>query len=66
MDIFTDFLYPTWGSAKFVTLNSETFPSMKEGIPLDALPKTFRDSALVTRKFNIRYLWTDSLYRNRG
>jgi len=31
------------------------------GIPLNTLPKTFRESIIFTRLLGIRYLWIDSL-----
>ncbi|KAH8763043.1 hypothetical protein F5883DRAFT_646219 [Diaporthe sp. PMI_573] len=30
-------------------------------IPLESLPKTFRDAVLVTRELGLRFLWIDSL-----
>ena len=32
-----------------------------DGIPLRAIPQSFKDAMLVTRKLGVRYLWIDSL-----
>ncbi|KAF4448953.1 hypothetical protein F53441_7722 [Fusarium austroafricanum] len=39
----------------------DNLKSLKESIPFDKLPKTFRDAVTVTRGLNTRYLWIDSL-----
>ncbi|KAF4337521.1 serine threonine kinase [Fusarium beomiforme] len=39
----------------------DTLKSLKEAIPFDKLPRTFRDAVTVTRGLNIQYLWIDSL-----
>jgi hypothetical protein len=51
-----------WGDRKPFTLNSETQFALAEGINMMALPKTFQDAILVTRRLQIQYLWIDSLY----
>jgi hypothetical protein len=39
----------------------ENIESLKQHIPFDELPRTFRDAVTVTRALNVRYLWIDSL-----
>jgi hypothetical protein len=34
---------------------------MKQGIPLDTLPKTFQEAIAITRHLNQKFLWIDSL-----
>jgi hypothetical protein len=38
-----------------------TCPCHLHGIPLHQLPKTFKESILLTRSLNIKYIWIDSL-----
>lgn len=33
----------------------------KEGIPWSLLSRTFQDAITVTRKFQVQYIWIDSL-----
>jgi hypothetical protein len=40
----------------------DNFPSHHRTITFGALPKTFRDSIIFTRKLGVRFLWIDSLY----
>jgi hypothetical protein len=42
-------------------LLKENSDELKAGRLIDHLPQTFRDAVEVTRKFNIHYLWVDSL-----
>jgi hypothetical protein len=42
-------------------LLKENSDELKAGILTDHLPQTFSDAVEVTRKFNIHYLWIDSL-----
>ncbi|KAK8040027.1 hypothetical protein PG993_008438 [Apiospora rasikravindrae] len=53
-----------WGrlrnEEKYCT-TQETIASVRERIPFDRLPKTFRDAVAVTRQLGIRYLWIDSI-----
>jgi hypothetical protein len=51
-----------WGDIKPFTLNAETQSALARGINVTALPKTFQDAILVTRRLRIQYLWIDSLY----
>lgn len=50
-----------WGGAKIYQLASSTYESLRIGIALDVLPKSFKDAILITRKLGYRYLWVDSL-----
>lgn len=52
-----------WGPPESITtqLNDQTYEEYKKGIPVAALPKTFFDAVVFTRKFGQRYLWIDSL-----
>ncbi|KAF4634739.1 hypothetical protein G7Y89_g3367 [Cudoniella acicularis] len=43
------------------TLLSTNIESLREGLPLEKLTKTFRDSLAVTRALGIDYIWIDSL-----
>jgi len=46
-----------WGEKQPFKLTKETYSILQEGISLESLPKTFRDAILVTRNFQVRYLW---------
>ncbi len=50
-----------WGDATFIKLLKKNSDDLKAGILINHLPQTFRDAVEVTRKFNIHYLWIDSL-----
>ena len=50
-----------WGKERLLTTTKDTFDDRCKQIPLSSLPKTFQDAVLVVRKFNVRYLWIDSL-----
>jgi hypothetical protein len=51
-----------WGKtrSKYLT-KTQTISSNKDGIPVDALPRTFQDAIHIARALDIRYLWIDSL-----
>ncbi|KAH7009334.1 heterokaryon incompatibility protein-domain-containing protein [Macrophomina phaseolina] len=40
---------------------SSTITEREKGIPLNIMPKNFRDAILVTRRLGLQYLWIDSL-----
>ncbi|KUJ16587.1 uncharacterized protein LY89DRAFT_571485, partial [Mollisia scopiformis] len=40
---------------------NETLEDRKQGIPVEDLPKTYRDAIMVTRGLKLRYLWIESL-----
>lgn len=50
-----------WGSSQPLRTLQENIDAHKRSIPIDVLPKTFRDAVAVTKFFDIRYLWIDSL-----
>lgn len=61
-----------WGGAKVLqTLMGDppgtpngrtgTFSQFQSSIPIQSMPKTFRDAVQVTRKLRFRYIWIDSL-----
>ncbi|KAF2855128.1 HET-domain-containing protein [Plenodomus tracheiphilus IPT5] len=50
-----------WGGEVALTTTTKNIDVRQRGIPLDSMPKTFRDAVFVTRKLGIRYLWIDSL-----
>lgn len=49
-----------WGGHRGLT-TSATYKNYCNEIPLDSLPRTFRDAIKVTRSFGCRFLWLDSL-----
>ncbi len=49
-----------WGTNTFRTTQSN-LPERMRNIPWDELPKTFQDAIVVSRLFDVRYLWIDSL-----
>jgi hypothetical protein len=51
-----------WGDSQPLRLTRTTATSLKTGIQLTELPKTFRDTIYVARKMQVQYLWIDSLY----
>ena len=50
-----------WGGSSPVVTTSSTLDAMQQGIPINNLPKTFKEAVAVTRILGIRYLWIDSL-----
>jgi hypothetical protein len=50
-----------WGKAQPLTTTSVTLEEHLRGIPVATLPQTFRDAIYLTRKFQLQYLWIDSL-----
>jgi hypothetical protein len=50
-----------WGTIKIVKTTTQTIASFKTEVPLDQLPKTFRDAVDICRSLGIIYLWIDSL-----
>ena len=51
-----------WGQKQPIMLTKESKSMLQDGVPVSALPKTFRDAIFVTRLLGIRLLWIDSLY----
>ena len=50
-----------WGSKPVISLSQTNFESLKSGISISDLPKTFQDSITVAGWFQCKYLWIDSL-----
>lgn len=52
-----------WGDPKLMTakLTAHTLASYQKRLHFDALPKTFQDAVVYTRRLGIQYLWIDSL-----
>lgn len=51
-----------WGSdSNFVTLTTGNLDGFRKGIPMDILPKSFRDAVFICNELSIRYIWIDSL-----
>lgn len=50
-----------WGEAIFLKLIKTTFPMLRQGIPFEDLPATFRDAVNVCRELGVQYIWIDSL-----
>lgn len=50
-----------WGGSQPTILTTNTEASLRAGISIGSLPKTFREAIEVCRKFGIRYIWIDSV-----
>ena len=50
-----------WGLKPILTLTAQTANSLKQGVPVALLPRTFRDALDVIAWFDIQYIWIDSL-----
>lgn len=51
-----------WGSEpSFLTLKTDNIDSFRKGIPINTLPKSFRDAVFICDRLSIRYIWIDSL-----
>ncbi|KID86493.1 HET domain-containing protein [Metarhizium guizhouense ARSEF 977] len=51
-----------WGDQGMpIRTTTSSLDQLRQGIPLESLPPTFRDAALVTRRMGSKYLWIDSL-----
>ncbi|PSN60035.1 HET-domain-containing protein [Corynespora cassiicola Philippines] len=50
-----------WGDTQPARLLAETERVLRQGFDIYDLPRTFRDAILVCRKFNVPFLWIDSL-----
>lgn len=51
-----------WGSKPVISLSQSNIESLKRGIPIRALPRTFQDAVVVASWFQCQYLWIDSLF----
>jgi hypothetical protein len=50
-----------WGLKPIFSLRKAILDDLLERIPVEKLPKTFRDAMLITMKLGIHYIWIDSL-----
>ncbi|KAE9377509.1 hypothetical protein N431DRAFT_434738 [Stipitochalara longipes BDJ] len=50
-----------WGGMEPIQLTAENEVSLRAGVSIDYLPKTFRDAIYITKRFSVSYLWIDSL-----
>ncbi|KAF8846453.1 HET-domain-containing protein [Acephala macrosclerotiorum] len=50
-----------WGLSHRITTTKENIAKHRGGIPINQLPKTFREAVFIARELGIRYLWIDSL-----
>lgn len=53
-----------WGTAKKqgrMCLSQSTFNTIRTGLPLGSLPKTYVDAIRVTARLGIQYIWIDAL-----
>lgn len=51
-----------WGSGpNFITLSTSNLDDFRKGIPINALPQSFRDAIVICNRLCIRYIWIDSL-----
>ncbi|KAH8654616.1 heterokaryon incompatibility, partial [Tricladium varicosporioides] len=50
-----------WGGGNNFKLQAGNLKHLKSEIPLDQLPRTFRDAMVITKVLGYRYLWIDSL-----
>jgi len=50
-----------WGASQPLTLQSATVATLEQGVDIDHLPKTLRDSILVTAEVGLNYIWIDAL-----
>jgi hypothetical protein len=50
-----------WGPSGSVKTTTATLGAHQMALPLENLPPLFRDAIFLTRHFNYRYLWIDSL-----
>ncbi|KAL0935434.1 heterokaryon incompatibility protein [Colletotrichum truncatum] len=50
-----------WGQTPSILLLTSTIDDFFRGRPIQNLPRTFRELALVARRFSVRYIWIDAL-----
>ncbi|KAF2731285.1 HET-domain-containing protein, partial [Polyplosphaeria fusca] len=50
-----------WGSAPFLVLSWHNLKEFQEALPMEQVPKTFRDAIYFAHCCGARYLWIDSL-----
>ncbi|KAI0144619.1 heterokaryon incompatibility protein-domain-containing protein [Xylariaceae sp. FL1272] len=50
-----------WGGVDIIKLTADNLQSFQSNIPLEGMPRNFRDAAAVTLFMGYEYLWIDSL-----
>lgn len=50
-----------WGSTSFFWLCSSSEDELRRRLPVEQLPRSFREAIIFTQRLGIRYLWIDSL-----
>ncbi len=50
-----------WGDSQPLKLSKDTRSQLEAGLPIDYLPKTFRDAVIVTATLGFLRIWIDSL-----
>ena len=50
-----------WGQSQPLVTTTENIDARVQNIPFSKLPTTIRDAVMITRAFNVRYLWVDAL-----
>jgi len=51
----------SWGGIAPLVTTKANLIQMKQGLPLESFPKTFRETMLVARDLGIQYVWIDCL-----
>jgi hypothetical protein len=50
-----------WGGTSPLTTTKDTIKEHQRRIPLESMPRTFRDAVVIARKLGIQHVWIDSL-----
>lgn len=50
-----------WGNGRQLKTTTDTIKERHHSIPMDQMPKTFRDAVNLTHQLGVQYLWIDSL-----
>ena len=50
-----------WGNVQPIRLTRTTEASLRTGLPVQRLPKTFKEAVHVCRELGVQYIWIDSL-----
>lgn len=50
-----------WGGLNLLQTRAATLPQYQDCIPMEQLPKSFKDAITIARKLRIPFLWIDSL-----
>jgi hypothetical protein len=58
----TDSVDLQWGGNQMIRTTADSFERLlKDGVPLEQLPKTLQDAVTIVRALGLSYLWIDSL-----